>query len=939
MVNKKISHKKFLILLVLFSLIIRVGMIVPIHNQIQQDIGVMYKILIVFCSKNVFLKFVNIILNIFSILLVYRITNRMNGKKIAQLITVLYSVFINTILYNNVLSNYHLFLFLNLLAFDLFFENKIKNKNFRLIVISVILAVLTLISSEAIIFVLAYIIYILFFSRSDSKTTICSIAILIGVYGIVLSFGGIALKRDINTINIFNGKELNLECLHNVNTYWNNFDNDLTLSYLAPNIESEDFLENYIYEFYDFAKSFDSLIWGFIVICAFMSLKKRENKEKKMYTLVTLISFIIHALISWEDGFFSYIYRPFVFILAGYGIKVVIESGLINLEKARLLRNYLIDKYIKIKNSRKAHIVILFILSIILTKMVLIFSPGELGELMYHSYYYNPWILVLNFLPIFYISILIYGITRKISFSFLVSGICAYTISVVNNAKMQLRNDNLLMEDIFLIREATNIEVDYSLIINFFMIFCIFAIICTFLALYIFIDRKQDKTKKKTKILIRILEVVVLFVIGILGFNTFYVNEYFYNKTINERNFEGSMWTSRNKYISRGAVYSFLHSYTSMTIVPPKGYKEKDVEQKLFSYEYSDIDEDKKVNIISIMLESYNDFSKFEELDFEKNPYTKLHEVENESYSGELVTSIFGGGTIDTERKFLTGYANLPSFRKKTNSYVTYFNEQGYYTEGSHPSYSWFYNRNIINNNLGFNKYYFEDKYEPYSRDEILFEEIFNLYKDYTNKSNVPYFSFNVTYQNHLPYWTDGLNGDEYVEKLDNMSDEEYHILNNYFWGIEDTNNKIYSLIEKLKLEKEPIVLILFGDHNPSLGEIYEKLGINFDFSTEEGCYNYYSTPYIIWANNKAKRVLDNNFIGKGETISPNFLMNKFFELAGYDGNEYMKFVSEIMEDISVINDEFYVEDGKIVYNIEKQEGLNEFNKIQYYWSNKYRIK
>lgn len=928
MVNNK-SHKKFLIILVTFSLLIRLGIMLQIHNPIQQDIGMFYNALLTFCNKIVFLKFVNIILNILSILLVYRIISRMSGRRIAQVITILYSVFINTILYNSILSNYHIFLFLNLLAFDLFFEEKLQNSYLRLIIISIILAILTLISSEAIIFVLAYILYLIFFARNDSKKTICSIVMLVGIYGIILSFGGLVLDKDINVINLFNDKELNLEILHNINNYWNNVDNDLVLGYLSPNLKSEDFLNNHIYIFYNFAKSFDALIWGLIVICACISLVDKDNKEKQIYTLVIFNSFIMHALCSFNDEFYAYIYRPLVFILAGYGIKVFIQSGLINLEKVKSLKECFIDKVKKIKNSRRFYIGILIILSMILTKMVLMLSVGELGEVMYHSYYYNPWIIVLNFLPIFYVSILVYTITKKLSFSFLISAIGAYAISVVNNAKMQLRNDNLLIEDITLIREAANVEVDYSSIINIFMIFCILAIICTFFALYIFIDRKKEKIQdKKSNLISRIVKVTVLVIIGIAGFNTFYVSEYFYDKTINERNFEGAMWTTRNKYISRGVIYSFLHSYTSMSIVPPAGYKEKEAEQKLFSYEYSNIDEDKKVNIISVMLESYNDLSKFEELNFAKNPYEKLYEIEKISYSGELVTSIFGGGTIDTERKFLTGYTNLPNFRKQTNSYVRYFNEQGYYTEGSHPSYSWFYNRNLVNNNLGFEKYYFEDRYEPYSGDGILFEEIFNLYKDYTTQNNNPYFSFNVTYQNHLPYWNGGLNGDEYVEKLDSMTDEEYNILNNYFWGVEDTNNKIYYLVEKLRKEEEPIVLILFGDHNPSLGEIYEKLGINFDFSTEEGCYNYYSTPYIIWANETAKQVLQNDFIGDGEKMSSNFLMNKFFELAGYDGNEYMKFSNEIKEKFSVINGEFYVENENLVYNVENQEILNEFDKI-----------
>ena len=52
------------------------------------------------------------------------------------------------------------------------------------------------------------------------------------------------------------------------------------------------------------------------------------------------------------------------------------------------------------------------------------------------------------------------------------------------------------------------------------------------------------------------------------------------------------------------------------------------------------------------MLEAYNDFSKFDEIEFAIDPYKELHEIESEAYHGELVTNIFAGGTVDTERKF-----------------------------------------------------------------------------------------------------------------------------------------------------------------------------------------------------------------------------------------------------------------------------------------------
>lgn len=40
-------------------------------------------------------------------------------------------------------------------------------------------------------------------------------------------------------------------------------------------------------------------------------------------------------------------------------------------------------------------------------------------------------------------------------------------------------------------------------------------------------------------------------------------------------------------------------------------------------------------------------------------------------------------------------------------------------------------------------------------------------------------------------------------------------------------------------------------------------MGINIDQSTLEGLLNYYTTPYVIWANDAAKAKLGVDFHGK----------------------------------------------------------------------------
>lgn len=521
-------------------------------------------------------------------------------------------------------------------------------------------------------------------------------------------------------------------------------------------------------------------------------------------------------------------------------------------------------------------------------------------------------------------------------------------ITFVNYFKMQLRNDTLLMEDISLIKEAIAIKKNYTFTFTPLMITWIIAMIAITVIIYVALDRK-NKFYKDEKLILKIFKkivvLVVFVVVAYVSLERIYINPDIYGKLENKIN-TFNKWSETNQYITRGTMYSFLNSYSGIKKHIPEGYNKKEAEQKLFSYEYSDIPDDKKVNVIGIMLEAYNDFSKFDEIEFERNPYESWHKIEEQSVSGELVTNIFAGGTINTERKFLTGYTELGTFRKKTNSYVQYFNEQGYYTTGEHPSFAWFYNRQNIDRNLGFQDYYFrENRYADLADDKTVSDEVFisdliNLYN--TRDKSVPYFSFSVSYQNHGPYSDEKLFDTTYVNRKDYYTDEEYNILNNYFWGIEDTSNQILRLTEELKEDDSPVVVIVFGDHNPWLGNdnsVYNMLGINLNLDTDDGIYNYYSTPYIIWANNKAKEVLQNDFIGEGGNFGPYFLMNKFFELAGYEGNEFMKASNDLRnKNITVINDNFYCLDNEIIRtSSEDEKEINEFLKLEYYWKNNYR--
>jgi len=981
-----ISNKFFLIGVVLFVLVFGGLTILEIHNpqnavgttlyELSEDLldgklseenkneiseisvesiffVIIQTICLKICNKIAFLKLLNLAICIFTVLLIYRIINRFSGKKYAQIFTLLYILFLNPILYSLILSSNNIVLFLTLLAFDLLFEEKVINKPFlKIAVVALIFGFATLLNLKVLVLPIVYLLFEMLkiiFKKENFKLGvlkglifslvyfICvAVLILVISYSINISGIQISLEEYVNSLK-FN----NMDCsISNISEVWNEVSSGYIFEYLNDTKFNIVGINVNIGDMSVLIGNYCTMIWYIIVLMAMFSIIYRhESDEGYCYLIYTILNFALGLFIR-DDVYLGIIYRPYVFILASIGLKNL--NMFLTKEKGQKF----IKRIKKIKKSNIFKFIILILLCMYLTCVSLQFSVGELGDIMYESYFENMWILLLNFLPILFVAIIVYVITTKASISFAITALISFIITMINYVKMGIRNDNFLMGDIFLIREAATTKFDYSIIFDAKILIHILFLVCLTILLYLFLDRNGVKRKISIKrVAIKLVLVIVLLVGGVIALNKVYVSDYFYEKTRNEKNFADAMWTDRNKYISRGCLYSFLHSYTSVKSIPPKGYSKEKAKNELYSYEYSDIEDNKKVNIIGIMLESYNDFSKFDEIEFINDPYEKFHEIEKESISGELVTSIFGGGTINTERKFLTGASQLPDFREKTNSYVRYFKEQGYVVEGSHPAVGWFYNRATVNENIGFDNYWFEEnKYRElspyvYAPDNILMPEILNLYNRHKENSSQPYFSFTVTYQNHLPYNSTNLYGNEYVAENDSFNGKEYYIFNNYLNGIKDTGDALYNMVEQVKTYNEPLVLIVFGDHNPSLGEVYDKLDINIDISNDEGIDNYYSTPYLIFANDAAKTILNNDFVGKGEKISPNFLMNEFFELAHYGGNEFMKVSNVLKESISVISNDFYYENGFISRELsdENKKKLNDYLKIEYYWMNEFK--
>ena len=522
------------------------------------------------------------------------------------------------------------------------------------------------------------------------------------------------------------------------------------------------------------------------------------------------------------------------------------------------------------------------------------------AQALWASYMKLPLLVVMNLLLPLLVVYLGFFLFARPWAAYLLSAVPFLTLALANYYKIQLRGDPVLASDLRLLRTAGGIMGNYSFELSA-PVGIVAAGFVTMLLLSILLLRREHMSRHE-----RLAGLMLLLSLTLAGGFELYPDADIYEKTANSGLI--NPWSETEIYVSRGTTYPFLYSVQDMLPNAPSGYRESEASSTLASYEDQDIPEGEKITVVGIMLEAFSDMTDFPVLD--EVPaihkiYEPLHELEERSVSGRLLTNIFAGGTVDTEWGYLTGYSEHEEFRSPVNTYVRYFKSQGYDALYRHPGYSWFYNRSNVNEYLGFDECVFNDtgfgdlisiSDALYHSDKVLVDYLLNDIDSRTEMDD-PLFLFSVSYQNHGPYPSETY-WEEYVTPEKNgWSMESCCVINNYLAGIRSTVNEMCRMAEELEKRDEPVVFVFFGDHKPWMGNgnsVYTEMGINMDVSTLDGFYNYYATPYVIYANQAARDLLGNDFAEPGGDFSPCFLMAKVFDECGWEGPGFMQLQREM---------------------------------------------
>ena len=584
-------------------------------------------------------------------------------------------------------------------------------------------------------------------------------------------------------------------------------------------------------------------------------------------------------------------------------------------------------------------------LGIFLGVLALYVSANSSPELSYETlravYEDDLTLCALNLFPPALLIWLFYFLTGRSWAAYLCTGLPVLGLAAANYYKIQFRGDPLLAADLALISEAGDMAGKYDLALNP-MLENALLWAAAGLILALLLRGRMERG-------MRLFGLASAAAVAATALVSLYCNAPLYQQTQTEAE-EVNLWSDEEVYLSHGALYAFLYSVQDMIPQAPAQYDGETARQILAQYEEADIPEEQKVSVVGVMLEAFCDLTDFPALGEQESVqavYAPWHALEEASVSGNLLTNIFAGGTVDTEWCFLTGYSQYDKFQKPTDSYVWYFDRQGYQTRGGHPGFGWFYNRQNVNEYLGFQEYWFTENHygelvDPvaaqWNSDHLLADEIVKDLQAHL-EGGEPVFSFSVSYQNHGPYESEHTSNEIYLDpETCGLPAETCHIFNNYLHGVNITISAMTTMAQALEEMDQPVVLVLFGDHKPWGGNgnsAYGGAGASFDLSTREGFYEYYATPYLIWANSAAKQALGRDFQGDGGDFSPCFLMNELFEQCGWTGPAFLQYAETIREMTPLVHTQrLYLDpQGNLTNNPPEdvRKSLLEYQWVQYY--------
>lgn len=389
--------------------------------------------------------------------------------------------------------------------------------------------------------------------------------------------------------------------------------------------------------------------------------------------------------------------------------------------------------------------------------------------------------------------------------------------------------------------------------------------------------------------------------------------------------------------------YYFCRTAGNAIVERPDGYSAETLAQITQTYEGTQ--GEVRPNIIVIMNESFADLHDVG--DFETNedylPFVHSLEGKENTITGDLLVSTFGGGTATTEFEVLTGdtAAFLPYgcspyqmyVKRATPGLVSGLSKQGYQTVSLHPYRATSWNRQQVYERFGFDTQLYEDAFaqdaervRSFISDSEDYRKIFEVFEN--KQADTPLFLFNVTMQNHGGYVPDETDNFEQTIQLTGEYAGKYPEVDEYLSLAKRSDDAIKELIDYFSSVEEPTAVIFFGDHQPNVPNAFydDLLGDMDEDQIQQAKQKKMVTPFFIWANYDIEEQ-------QNVQISANYLTAFALDALGCTTAGYDALRLAVQEQIPRINNAgYYLPDGSWsgLENMASDTRLAEYQMMQY---------
>lgn len=260
-------------------------------------------------------------------------------------------------------------------------------------------------------------------------------------------------------------------------------------------------------------------------------------------------------------------------------------------------------------------------------------------------------------------------------------------------------------------------------------------------------------------------------------------------------------------------------------------------------------------NIICVLLESFVDPDEINFLEMSEDPVPNFHSLYDNYSSGHLEVPVVGAGTANTEFEILTGMGMqffglgeypYKTILKKTNceSIASDLHTLGYGTHVVHNNGGNFYSRRNAFSMMGFDTFTCKEMmdiqdYTPlgtWPTDDILIGEV-EKSLDYTPDQQD--FVYTITVEAHGDYPTEKVLEDPEIKVSGSDSEASGYAWEYYINQLHQVDEFIGDLIDMLSKRDEKTLVVMFGDHLPTMGLTEEDMATG----------SLFQTKYITWNN------------------------------------------------------------------------------------------